>query len=127
MRRDMDLLRLLLLKLETISDEAHSVFVFDDDELAIEGYTEDQVAYHLELAVEAGLIDQGGNGVMNGFTFRRLTWDGHDFTDAIRDDDIWCKTRQGASAAGGFSLELLRDLAKGFIRKKIADHTGIEL
>lgn len=127
MRRDMDLLRLLLLKLEIISEEAHSIFIFDYEELAVEGYTEDMVAYHLDLAVEAGLIDQGGSGTMSGFMFRRLTWSGHDFTDAIRDDDIWQKTRQGANAAGGFSLELLRDLAKGFIKKKIADHTGIEI
>lgn len=127
MRRNMDLLRLLLLKLETISEDSHSIFVFQYEELEVEGYTEDQVAYHLHLAVEAGLVDQGGNGVMNGFMFRRLTWDGHDFADAVRDEDIWGKTRQSANAAGGFSLELLRDLAKGFIRKKISDHTGVEI
>jgi hypothetical protein len=127
MKRDMDLLRLLLLKLEAVNDRAHSVLMFTYDELAIEGYTRDQVAYHLDLAVKAGLIDQGGAGGLNHFTFRQLTWEGHDFVDAIRDDDIWRKTRQGATAAGGFSLELLSDLAKGFIRKKIAEHTGVEI
>lgn len=127
MRRDMDLLRSLLLKLETFSDDAHSIWNISYDELPIDGFTVDQVAYHLGLAVEAGLIDQGGGGAMNSFMFRRLTWEGHDFVDAIRDDEIWRKTRQGASAAGGFSLELLRDLAKGFIRKKISEHTGVEI
>lgn len=127
MRRDMDLLRLLVLKLEALHEEAHSIYMYDYKELLIDGYTQDQVAYHLDLAVEAGLIDTGGNGIMNGFTFRRLTWEGHDFVDAVRDDDIWSKTRQGASAAGGFSLELLKDLAKGFIKKKISEHTGVEI
>lgn len=127
MRRDMDLLRSLLLKLETITDKANSVFVFQYNELAIDGYTDDQVAYHLDLAVEAGLIDQGGNGAMNRFMFRRLTWDGHDFVDSVRDDDVWQKSRKGALAAGGWSLELISDLAKGFIRKKASELTGVEL
>lgn len=127
MRRNMDLLRLLLLKLETLNDEANSIYVYQYDELMVENFTQDQVAYHLDLAIEAGLVDQGGSGVMNGFMFRRLTWDGHDFVDAVRDDDIWKKTRQGATAAGGFSLDLLKDLAKGFIRKKISEHTGVEI
>ena len=73
------------------------------------------------------LIDQGGKGPLNGFQFRQLTWSGHDFVDAVRDDEIWGKTRQGAKAAGGFSVDLLKDLAKGFIRKKIAEHTGVEI
>lgn len=64
---------------------------------------------------------------MNGFMFKRLTWEGHDFVDAVRDNDIWKKTRQGANAAGGFSVDLLKDLAKGFIKKKISEHTGIEI
>ncbi len=127
MRRDMDLLRLLLLKLETINDEADSIYLYSYEELQIDGFTTDQVVYHLDLAVEAGLVDQGGNGAMSEFMFRRLTWSGHDFADAVRDDEIWRKTRQGATAAGGFSLDLLKDLAKGFIRKKVADHTGIEI
>lgn len=127
MRRNMDLLRLLLLKLETLNEEANSLYVYQYDELMVDNYTEDQVAYHLDLAIEAGLVDQGGSGVINAFMFRRLTWDGHDFVDAVRDDDIWKKTRQGATAAGGFSLDLLKDLAKGFIRKKISEHTGVEI
>lgn len=127
MRRDMDLLRLLLLKLEVLHEDAHSISVYQYDELMVEGFNQDQVAYHLDLATEAGLVDQGGKGVMNGFMFRRLTWEGHDFVDAVRDNDIWKKTRLGASAAGGFSVDLLKDLAKGFIKKKISEHTGVEI
>lgn len=53
--------------------------------------------------------------------------DGHDFLDSIRDPDVWNKTKKGALAAGGFTLNLLNDLAKGFIKKKIEDSTGIML
>ncbi|MGW7235447.1 DUF2513 domain-containing protein [Pseudomonas fulva] len=127
MRRDMDLLRLLLLKLEVASEKAAPILCYRPGELSIDGYTDDQVRYHYALAVDAGLVDQGGKGPINGLQFRRLTWAGHDFVDAVRDNEIWAKTQQGASAAGGFGLELLKDLAKGFIKKKIVEHTGIEI
>lgn len=127
MKRDMDLLRLLLLQLEGIDQDGKSIYHFHSDDITIDGYTWDQVSYHYDLAVEADLIDQGGSGVMQGILFKRLTWSGHDFVDAVRDDDIWKRTRQGATAAGGFSLDLLKDLAKGFIRKKISEHTGVEI
>ncbi|MHA6159517.1 DUF2513 domain-containing protein [Pseudomonas sichuanensis] len=127
MKRDMDLLRLLLLKLETAHEDGHGIWHYKKDDVVIDGYTWMQIVYHYELAVESGLVDQGGRGVMNGFLFRRLTWSGHDFIDAVRDDEIWKRTRQGVSAAGGFSIDLLKDLAKGFIRKKISEHTGIEM
>lgn len=128
MKRDMDLLRLLLLKLEALDEDGQNIYFFDNsEEFGIDGFTWEQIVYHFDLAVEARMVDQGGRGAMEGFMFRRLTWSGHDFVDAVRDDDIWKKTRQGATAAGGFSVELLKDLAKGFIRKKISDHTGIEI
>lgn len=126
MRRDMDLLRLLLLKLEELDEDGQSIWQLSDEDLQFPGYTYDQAYYHFQLAVEAGLVDDAG-GTLSAVLFRRLTWAGHDFIDAVRDDEIWKKTRQGAGAAGGFSIELLKDLAKGFIKKKISEHTGIEI
>jgi hypothetical protein len=33
--------------------------------------------------------------------------------DSIRNPKIWEKTKKGAEAAGGFTVDLLKDLAKG--------------
>src|SRR5690606_35222927 len=127
MKREMDLVRLLLLKLESMSDEAHSVLILDPAGLDLDGYSAEQVDYHLNLLVDAGLVDQGGGGALSGFMFKQLTWEGHDFLDAIRDDEIWRRTREGVKAAAGFSLALLGDLARGCIRKKIADQTSTQV
>lgn len=127
MKRDMGLMRLLLLKLEELDEDGQSIYHYRSDDIQIDGYTWAQVNYHYELAEEAGLVDMGGSGVMNGILFRRLTWAGHDFVDAVRDEDIWNKTKEGALAAGGFSFDLVKDLAKGFIRKKVETLTGVEL
>ena len=47
--------------------------------------------------------------------------------DAVRDPEIWRKTKQGADAVGSFSFELVKQLASGFIKTKIEEHTGVKL
>jgi hypothetical protein len=99
----------------------------DEEEIAVPGYDADQIDYHLSLICKAGFIDQGGVRPMSGIGFRSLTWAGHDFLDSVRDPEIWAKTKEGAKKAGGFSLDLLSSLAKGLLKKKIEEHTGIVL
>ncbi len=52
---------------------------------------------------------------------------GHDFLNSIRDPEVWNETKKMVQASGGFTLDLLKDLAKGLIKKKIEDHTGVKL
>lgn len=61
--------------------------------------------------------------------FRSLTWAGHGFLEAVRDPETWAETKRSAAsvAAGGFTMDLLRDLATSFIKKKIEDVTGAEI
>jgi hypothetical protein len=39
----------------------------------------------------------------------------------------WAKTKTAAAGARGFTLDLLKEIAKGLIKKKIGNHTGIKL
>ncbi|MGN8134625.1 DUF2513 domain-containing protein [Paraburkholderia sp. 22099] len=125
----MDLIRELLLKLEELPLERGAVWLINADmeALQVSGYSADQIDYHLSLIEEAGLTDSAGAGGMDAYGFRRLSWAGHDFLDSVRDPEVWRKTKAGALAAGGFTVELLADLAKGFIKKQIEDRTGVRL
>lgn len=129
MKRDMDLVRELLLKLESLEIRPGGVvhMMPDDEDIQIPGYGPDAIEYHAKLIISAGLIDSGKTRAMQGITFCALTWEGHDFLDAIRDPDIWAKTKKGAALAGGFTVDLLRDLAKGFIRKQVEEFTGVKI
>ena len=56
----------------------------------------------------------------------RITFAGHDYLDSIRDDGIWNKTKQAVAETGGSAtLEIIKSLATGFLKKKIEQHTGI--
>ncbi|MGY2806393.1 DUF2513 domain-containing protein [Bradyrhizobium sp. USDA 4506] len=130
MTRDMDIVRSLLLKLETLNSNPHRILIIRGatPELAIDGATSDQVDYHLSLLRERGLIEPSEGGTMDGgICFRRLTWEGHDFADSVRDEQIWKKTRHGALAVGSWTFDLVKDLAKGFIKKQIEERTGVIL
>ena len=129
MRRDMDLIRELMLKLEAMDCDPNSVYLYKpgDEDLAVDGFTDEEVSYHLALITEAGLIEHRGSRVMSGFMFSRLSWSGHDFVDSVRSPEVWAKTKKGVEAAGGFTVDLLKDLAKGFIKKHVEEYTGVKI
>lgn len=124
MRRDMDLVRTILLKVDA-ADTPLSMSA-----LVTHEYDESLVAYHLGMMIEeAGLLSGIDASTLSGTYWIEiaLTWHGHEFLDSVRDDNIWRQAKAGLSKAGGFSLELIGDLAKGLIKTQIARHTGVVL
>jgi hypothetical protein len=130
MRRDMDLVRNILLEIEDGKDW----FETTSDATAVAlgssptGLTQDdadRLSYHLNLLQAAGFAEFTSVGT--GWIPEGLTWAGHDFLESVRDEEIWRKTKEGAEAAKGFTVELLAALAKGFIKKQIETRTGVSL
>ncbi|WP_322083379.1 DUF2513 domain-containing protein [Burkholderia sp. BCC1972] len=122
----MDLIRELLLKLEALPLQPRDVAYIYSDLVPVDGYDERQIDYHLQLLEQAGLIDTGGygEGAGPGIAFSRLSWAGHDFLDAIRSPDVWDRTTRAATAAGGFTVELLMFAAKTYLEGKIKGVIG---
>ncbi|MGV1901562.1 DUF2513 domain-containing protein [Agrobacterium sp. 22-3674b3] len=73
-----------------------------------------------------GFVDTGNSDPNRGIGFKGLKWEGHDFIDNVRDQDIWDKTQKGLEA-GEFSLDLAKALAKRFIKKNVERYTGVDL
>ena len=123
MKRDMDLIRSLLIGIESVPPSERAYFLPN---------MSSSIGHHLDLINAHGLIklrhgpsrdDDSGQW----YVLAELTWAGHDFVDTVRDDEIWRKTKEGAKAAGGFSFDLIKALAKGFMKKQIETRTGVEL
>ena len=133
MKRDMDLIRDLLLKIEggqrsfdLLTPEIAEI-LGEDGAGKMPREQAELMEYHLALLDDAGLITIQAKLSGAVWQIGQITWAGHDFLDTIRDPAIWRETKAGAKQAGGFSLDLLRALAKGLIKKKIEQHTGVEL
>jgi hypothetical protein len=49
----------------------------------------------------------------------RLTWEGYDFLDHIRDPAIWRLVKRSATKVGSWSIETLAVIAKSMILAKV--------
>jgi Hypothetical protein (DUF2513) len=126
--RDMELIRELLLKLENLLTPPEvAVLTGHEPELAIDGYSGDQIAYHLVLLREAGLIECPGPQPALGVTFERLSWRGHDFLDSVRNPETWARTKEGARKIGNWSIGLLSDMAKAYAKYLAKEKLGLDL
>lgn len=85
MKRDMDLVRQVLVVMEK-HDEPHHRHA-----LHIEGYDDRTVSYHVKLLAGEGFIEAIDASAMSGICWipGSLTWDGHEMLDAMRDDTVW--------------------------------------
>ena len=119
MKRDMDLIRQLLLKIEALNLPRGTTKFFDpsDSELQVEGYTPAQIAYHLDLLFDQGFVE--GQRGMTNFGIAGLGWQGHELLDDIRDPDVWDKTKERAKGLAGVGLSFIWEIAKAEIKTKL--------
>lgn len=77
--------------------------------------------YHIELLCDAGLMT-----FVSGSAYR-LSNQGHDYIEAIRNDTIWRKTQEGARQVGGVTLGIMKDIAVAYLKQEAATKLGITL
>ena len=90
MKRDMELGRKILFAVEEKDDFSTPIT------LEICGYTKLEVAYHIKLLNQAGLIEATdlSDDISDEWAVTSLTSIGHDFLDAARNDTIWSKAKE---------------------------------
>ena len=116
MRRDPDLIRKLLFHFEEKLDYTAERCP------PIEGFSELDIMYHMLLLAQAGFLDhqpewtESRDRIVRVLGFG-LTWNGHEFLEAARDDTVWqkAKARVAEKIAGmpfDAMLALLLEIAK---------------
>jgi Hypothetical protein (DUF2513) len=118
MQRDMGLIRQILFKMEEHPGG------FAPKDLAIEGYTADQIGYHIWLLGQAGLmtvseVTAHGDSGPQALAVN-LTWEGHDLIDAARSDTTWSRAMDKAKTAGvSMSLAVLKQLLDSILKGQL--------
>ena len=113
MKRDIDLVRKLLIYLEEKPDDK----IVKAEDVKIDAYDENDIVYHFILMDQAGLIScerqcssSTPDRVINIYPFS-LTWDGHEFLEASRNESTWNNAKSIVlSKSGSLSLDVLRAL-----------------
>lgn len=110
MRRDMDLVRRILIAMEESDDG-----VVDGEALVSDAHDLRSVAYHFAIMQQAGFLtamvgDTVTGEVQSAFA-DGLTWQGQDFLASIRSDKVWAKMKLALrKSIGSASWETIRSV-----------------
>jgi hypothetical protein len=116
MKRDMDLVRQILFVLEERQPDQNDV------DIEIEGYSTSEIDYHLLLLIDANLIKAiYQQNLGDDFIWQdlRLTWAGHEFLDAARDNKRWEKAKGAMAQVGGFVFDVGKQLLVQYLKQEL--------
>jgi hypothetical protein len=104
MQRNMDLVRMILMRLET------SPSGWGPNDLGIKSFPPEQVGYHAHIMMQEGLIE-GSDVTHSGSAGpeaipRSLTWKGHEFLDLARDQERWNRAKAIVAKIGGAPISV---------------------
>jgi hypothetical protein len=117
-RRDLDLIRKLVLAVE---DREPGEWL---PQIEIDGYTPQQIGYHSYLVVDAGLA-RGTDlstvkDMLPNWQLSHLTSAGHDFADAARNDSTWNQaTRLVKDKGAGFTLDVVKQVLVSVVKNTL--------
>ncbi len=114
MKRDMDLCRQILLKIEECEETMISDHHQFEADLEKQNYTQAQIGYHVKPLHKANLleaIDLSSMRLADYFIPKSITWQGHEFLENARNDTIWEKAKSITMKKGvGLTLDTLQAL-----------------
>jgi Hypothetical protein (DUF2513) len=106
MRKDVDLIRLILLQVE------------GETQVDLSSYSADQINFHKALIKEGGLAEgivsystakDARSDIPDLAVLTRLTWDGHEFLDKAKSEKTWAKAKDLVQRNGAtLSLEAMK-------------------
>ena len=123
MKLDYDCVRNVMLSIESLEQGQYLNEINGSMFPLLKEYSNEKIAYTVERLLEAGYIP---NRRITPLPYDRahyeidsLTWEGHQYLDCIRNDDIWDKTRKKTSLLNNIPFKMMAEIAKELIRAKL--------
>ena len=128
MKRDMDLVRELLLKIAEADEPPNFSALIPNRKKGTQEYA--LAAYHMKMLInEVGLVkgidvcSQDGDD----WLALELTWSGQDFLETVRDPTTWRVTKERVKKIGGATFEMVIDIAKAVMKAEAKKRLGLDL
>ena len=113
MKRDMDLCRQILLEIEA-QEPGESI------EMLQTSTSGNKVVEHLQLLKDADLIVARVDAHFRDYSIQRLTWEGHEFIEAARDDRVWAEVKERVGSDWqSVTFPLLKEMLENILRKAL--------
>lgn len=116
MRLNPDCIRDILIALESITTEINVTYTFHSWEEvpeqipSLQKYPVEMLSYHIHQLALNGMLYEA-DFPRDGFSFKDLTPSAHEFLANIRQETNWKETKEIASKAGSFGLDVLKSIA----------------
>ncbi len=116
MERNWDMIRDILTRLEQHSEGPISLSDFPDEDPIL-------ISYHAKLLLEANLVNGQmveAFGEIEDFSINRMTWEGHEFLDAIRNKTVWKKiTKEFSDKGVSMTFDLIKSASKTVVSSMV--------
>ena len=125
MQRDIELIRKILY----IIEEKYVDTWLSDGSLKIDGYDLKTIGYHCAILYDARYITNYTpryyDNELKAFGVGRLTWEGHELLDKIKNDTVWNKTKETIKTKGiPFVLDAVKEIATAITTTMIQSAIG---
>lgn len=124
MRRNVQLVRRLLIAAEGSSG------TLDARSLAGDGCGVDEIAFHVEMMQARGLVTakvvRSGSGAPVQVDVLGITWEGYDYLDAVRSDDVWRRANAAISKTVGVTtLSVVKETCQAIASALVKSQLGL--
>jgi hypothetical protein len=118
MKRDLDLVRQLMLQIEALPASPPVQYRADEVEDSV-------LLKHLEMLISAGLvagkISQSHGARGDVISISGLTWEGHEWVEMVRSQALWNEVKTTLmERAGAMTFELTRSVARRILHARVA-------
>lgn len=113
MKRDLELIRRILLAIENSGPQ---------DRLSVSSFVTDtfppaMVSLHIKLLLDCDYIEAFPlryiGASYDDFIIKRITSNGYDYLDSVKNNTVWNKTKEKLSAVGGeAALDVVKEIGK---------------
>ncbi len=112
LKRDLNLIRGILLKTE------------NDEKIEFENYSDVTVVEHVYLLQKAGFIETTLTPIHNNnfspiFEIIRITWEGYEFLESIRDKNILQKALEKFKNIDSYGLKIIQEVCTKLILQAV--------
>jgi hypothetical protein len=117
MQRNMDLVRMILMRMEGNPSE------WAPRDLGIKGFPPEEIGYHCHIMMQEGLIE--GIDLTNAQSAgpeiapRSLTWKGHEFLDLARDQERWNRAKAIIAKVGSAPIAVWMKVLTDLLWKSV--------
>lgn len=117
MKRDMEIIRTVLLKVEEKCPPYGNERFSKDD---FPGYDWMTVWSHARLLEDIGFFQGVSHEVgIDCFSVHGLSWEGHEFLESIRDPETWRKIKEIAQDLKNFGIGTIKTISRIDLKQKI--------